>query len=110
MQVNAEMKLLVTNGKYGAYAYENGKLEYLLALKVMVVNTAGAGDAAFAGLVIGLVTGLSFLGDAVSSCFRLSRLLAAMSVMSKDTINFAINADSLKTFAKEHRQEYPFES
>jgi sugar/nucleoside kinase (ribokinase family) len=100
--INPQIKLSLTNVRYGAYAYSQGELSYLPALKVRAANTAGAGDAAFAGLIIGLATGLPFISETELSCFRLSRLLAAMSVTSVDTINFAINAASLRDFARAH--------
>ncbi len=108
MPINAKMKLSITNGKHGAYAYESERLEFLPSLKVKVANTAGAGDAALSGFIIGLVAGLPFLANGSFSCFALSRLFAAMSVQSADTINFAISADSLLEFARQHGQERVF--
>ena len=106
--INAKMKLSITNGKHGAYAYENGRLEFLPSLKVKVANTAGAGDATLSGFIVGLVAGLPFLGNGSFSCFALARLFGAVSVQSADTINFAVSADSLHEFAKQHGQERVF--
>lgn len=105
LTVKKSPKILITNGKQGAYAYEEGILQYLPALRVKAANTAGAGDAALAGLLIGVALDLPFLGKDGLSCFRLSRLLAAMSVTWPDTIHFGINLASLKAFAKEHDSE-----
>lgn len=104
IRYNPDVKLVVTDGRNGLYAFEHEKEEHLPALPVDVVNTAGAGDALLSGLVIGLASGLPFLaGDQLSSV-RLGRLFAAMSVTSADTINSAVDLASLCAFARHHEQ------
>jgi sugar/nucleoside kinase (ribokinase family) len=100
------MLLSISNGVNGAYAWEGGRLEHLPVLGVPVASTAGAGDALLSGYIVGLTAGLPFMG-APHSCFRLSRLLAAMSVMSADTINFDVSLRSLRSFAAEHGEQSP---
>ena len=86
--------LFVTHGKQGIYSWQSGNVVFYPALTVKVVNTAGAGDAFFAGLLLGKILG----GDGI----RLGRLLAAISVTSPDTIHFGINRRSLAAFARAH--------
>lgn len=51
-------KMVVTMGEKGAvYAEENGEYGFCPATRVSVVDTAGAGDAFFAGIAIGLTYG-----------------------------------------------------
>ncbi len=100
------MMLSVSNGRSGAYAWVDGQLEHLPGLDVSVAGTAGAGDALLSGYIIGLTAGLPFLGSP-RSCFRLARLLAAMSVTSADTINFDVHLDTLRAFATELGEELP---
>jgi len=46
----------ITNGMYGAYVVTRGHVEIIDAEDVPVKNTLGAGDAAFAGFLYGLLT------------------------------------------------------
>jgi sugar/nucleoside kinase (ribokinase family) len=92
-----QLRLCMTAGEDGLFSHDG---ECLPALKVKVVNTAGAGDAALAGLIVGVLT-----GQVWSDCLRLGRLLSAMSITSADTIHFGINLKSLRTF--NGRQPWP---
>ncbi len=105
VSVNPLIQLLITDGEHGAYGFEKGYRQFLPALKVNVVNTAGAGDAMLAGLLIGKALGLPFTGDSGFSCLHLARLLAAFSVQSADTINFAAGVETLRAFAQQHGEE-----
>jgi len=89
-------RLCVTDGANGMFSVT----EHLSALKVKVVNTAGAGDAALAGLIVGVLAGRSW-----SDCLRVGRLLSALSVTSPDTIHFGINLKTLRAF--NGRQPWP---
>lgn len=104
-KVNPRIQLCITDGKNGAYGIAAGQVEYLRALRVPVVNTAGAGDAALAGLIVGVLTGQPFLSRTGNSCLALSRLVSAMSVTSPDTIHFGLNLKSLRAFAAAHGQK-----
>jgi sugar/nucleoside kinase (ribokinase family) len=99
---NSEMRLVVTAGSDGAYAAHKGKVHKLPALKLAAVNTAGAGDAFLAGVIIGHVLGYDFISDSPLSAFRFGRNLSAFSVLSKDTINFDISIESFDYFLREH--------
>ena len=95
---NPNIKLAVTNGAKGVYVYENGRMDFMSAYPVNPVNTAGAGDAFLAGLIIGIINGRSISGDIGDSCLRYATALSSMSVTSKDTIHFGITSDSLLEF------------
>ena len=98
LSVNPVIKLAVTDGANGAYAYDNGALDFLPACPVNPVNTAGAGDAFLAGLIIGIIKGLSFTGDGKESCLKYAAALSSMSVTSRDTIHFGITNESFQEF------------
>jgi len=95
---NPNIKLAVTNGAKGVYVYENGRMDFKPAYPVNPVNTAGAGDAFLAGLIIGIINGRSIAGDTGDSCLGYATALSSMSVTSKDTIHFGITSDSLLEF------------
>ena len=65
-----------------------------LSIRVPVSSTAGAGDAHLAGILVGLVVGLSLV-DAQ----QLGTLVAALAVTSPHTINFAVERQSLAALA-----------
>ncbi|PCJ60237.1 MAG: hypothetical protein COA79_08685 [Planctomycetota bacterium] len=104
-KINPSLKLSITNGSKGAFGCENGKIEKLTGLKTKVANTAGGGDASFAGLLIGLALGYPFMGKKGLTCVQLARLLSSMSVTSADTIHFGINIKTLKSFSKQQKQK-----
>lgn len=95
---NPAIKLTVTNGVQGSFAYEKGQQMFYPAYKVKAVNTAGAGDAYLAGLIIGIIKGLPFIGSSGNSCQQLATSVSSMSVTSKDTIHFGITGSSLRSF------------
>jgi len=95
---NPNIRLAVTNGAEGVYAYENGNLDFLPAYPVNPVNTAGAGDAFLAGVIIGIIKGSSLISDKEDSCLKYATALSCMSVTSRDTIHFGITVDSLHEF------------
>ncbi|OGJ90434.1 MAG: hypothetical protein A2268_02910 [Candidatus Raymondbacteria bacterium RifOxyA12_full_50_37] len=96
---NPAIQMTITNGGKGAYACEGEQRLFLPSLKVLVANTAGAGDAWLSGLLLGTLQGLPFISNDSINCVELARLVSAMSVMSGDTINFAINKQTLASFA-----------
>jgi sugar/nucleoside kinase (ribokinase family) len=95
-----DITLFVTHGANGAYGFCDGKEGFVPGLKVNAVNTAGGGDAFLAGLILGKLRGLPWLGE--RGCLRLARLISAMSTVSPDTIHFGINKRSLKLFAERY--------
>jgi sugar/nucleoside kinase (ribokinase family) len=88
------IRIIVSAGKHGAFAFSEGSWTYRPALKVSVVSTAGAGDALLAGILSGLAVGMPF-----TSAFELGVLLAAYSVTSPHTIHPDANVDTLSSFA-----------
>ena len=64
------------------------------AYTVPVASTAGAGDAHFAGILVGLVAGMS-----LSDAQQLGTLVAALAVTSPHTINFRVDRQSLAVLA-----------
>jgi ribokinase len=101
-ELNPELKLTVTNGVHGSFASEREEQSYIPAYKVTAVNTAGAGDAYLAGLIIGIMKGMPFTGSTGESCQQLATSLSSMSVTSGDTIHFGITYRSLRAFMQEH--------
>ncbi|KKK79998.1 hypothetical protein LCGC14_2827890, partial [marine sediment metagenome] len=99
-----DIRLCVTAGAEGAFGWTAGDIEYTPAPPVEPVNSAGAGDAVLAGLIVGLAAGLPFilpdrprraaLADApLATAMDLAALLAGLAVTSEDTINFDADAD-----------------
>lgn len=105
---NPHLKISVTWGSKGAYAYEKGKWEFTPAFKVKAVNTAGAGDSHLSALLIGLAVGLPFTrgGGTVKgrriivTAGDFAALLASAKVTSRDTIHLGLNANVLKAHAR----------
>lgn len=106
------MRLVVTAGPCGAYAFDGGGWAYTPALPVPVSSTAGAGDALLGGLLAGLAAGLPFAGTGatrtslaespLATALDLGALVAAFKVTSPHTIPPDLSLDSLLTFAREH--------
>jgi len=101
-QCNASMQILITAGAQGSWASDGEKLVHAPIHKVEVVSTAGAGDAFFAGLLVGLAAGLPLFETQ-----QLGTLVAALSVTSPHTINKDINRKSLKMLAERLRLKLP---
>lgn len=107
---NPAIRLCVTAGGDGAFGWEGGRIEHTPAPKVTVANTAGAGDATLAGLIVGLAAGLPFIlpdrpmreslsDQPLATCLDLSALLSGLSVESEDTINFQADAAAIAGLA-----------
>lgn len=99
---NPNIMISVTDGNEGAYTYEEGKLDYHPAYPVNAVNTAGAGDAFMAGLLVGILKGQSITEKGTDSCLKFAAALAGMSVTSRDTIHFGITPETLDEFISGH--------
>jgi sugar/nucleoside kinase (ribokinase family) len=80
--VNPGIQVSITNGKKGSYVWDGQEVSYLPVQKVEVVSTAGAGDAFTAGLIVGMVAGLT-----LKEAQELANLTGACSVTSPHTIN-----------------------
>jgi len=105
------VRLLVTAGARGAFAFDGAAWAHAPALPVAVVSTAGAGDALLGGVLTGLATGLPFApagspppslaGRPLSSALELGALVAAFKVTSPHTIPPDLSLDALVAFAHE---------
>lgn len=105
------LRVAVTAGSLGAFAFCNGAWDFFPAPKVKVASTAGAGDALLAGLIAGVVAGLPFLrpnpslqrgsGAPLASALELAVLLASYTVTSPHTIHPQASVETLRAFAAE---------
>jgi sugar/nucleoside kinase (ribokinase family) len=103
------IRIVISVGKDGAHAFEDGSWSYRPAPAVQVVSTAGAGDALLAGVLSGLAFGLPLnakpstedaaIDREFSSALELGMLLASFSVTSPDTIHFDASLARLEEFA-----------
>jgi len=107
--MNSSMKILVSAGPEGAYAFENGHWSKHQAIPMDAISTAGAGDALLAGTIAGLIAGMPFAdgkGSAadgkrsISTAIGLGLTLAAFSVTSPHTIHPEATLESLLHFAE----------
>ena len=106
------VRLVVTAGVRGAFAFDGTAWAHAPALPVAVVSTAGAGDALLGGVLTGLAAGLPFApagspraslaGQPLSSALELGALVAAFKVTSPHTIPPDLSLDALLAFAREH--------
>lgn len=104
-QFNPEIRVLVTCGKDGAYAFDSSGMEFISAIPAAVVNTTGAGDAFLGGTIAALALGYPFLkghsdlrfGEtALASAPELGALCAGMAVESPDSIAMQVTPEALK--------------
>lgn len=111
-RANPGIRLCVTAGAAGAFGWADGVLEHTPAPPVSAVNTAGAGDATLAGLVVATIAGLPFLrpdrprrthlADApLETAMDLAAMLAGLAVASEDTINFDASAEAIRELARQ---------
>jgi sugar/nucleoside kinase (ribokinase family) len=105
------LRLAVTAGGMGAFAYWQGAWDFRAAPRVQVASTAGAGDALLAGLIAAIVAGIPFIDGAQPISSALERpladaldvavLLASYTVTSPHTIHPQASVDALMGFAAE---------
>jgi sugar/nucleoside kinase (ribokinase family) len=105
--INSEAACVVTAGSGGFYAFRRGRTARIPSLNVECVNSAGAGDALMAGIIIADVLGFPFMPPEENaahsfSALELANCLAAMSVESPDTINFRVTPESFIAFCTAH--------
>jgi ribokinase len=96
-QYQPDIAASVTCGKQGSWVWDGHDLHHVPALVVDAVNTAGAGDAHLAGLLVGLAASLS-----LCQAHELAALVAALSVLSLHTIHPTLDRVSLKAFVDQH--------
>lgn len=85
-------QVIVTAGGRGSWSWDGRELVHAPAVDPggEVVNTAGAGDAHLAGVVVGLVAGLD-----LAAANRFAALVSALKVRSPHTINPGIDASTV---------------
>lgn len=93
-EMNREMLISITQGKAGSWTWDGASLHHEPAFAVPVESTAGAGDAYFAGLIVGLTAGLS-----LREAQQLATLVGGVSVTSPHTINKELERESLRRLA-----------
>ena len=101
-QINPSMAVSITAGAHGSWVWDGEELTHAPSHEVVVANTAGAGDAHFAGILVGLASGLSLV-----EAQELGALIATLSVTSPHTINKDIDRKSLKTLADRLHLQMP---
>jgi sugar/nucleoside kinase (ribokinase family) len=106
-----ELRIILSAGKHGAFAFNKGNWHFRPAVDVPVVSTAGAGDALLAGTLAALASGIPFVREKSAfagslrpdfpfeDAFDLGVLLAAYSITSPHTIHPGANLESLFAFA-----------
>lgn len=107
------LRLAVTAGGMGAFAYWQGKWDFRAAPHVEVASTAGAGDALLAGLIAAIVAGIPFIDGAqpissaqegaLADALDFAVLLGSYTVRSPHTIHPHASLDALVAFAAELR-------
>jgi len=110
--VGTGVRLVITAGVRGAFAWDGEAWSHAPSLPVPVVSTAGAGDALLGGILAGLAFGLPFVHHGprrarlaerpLTTAFDLGVLLAAFKVTSPHTIPPGLSPAVLAAFAREH--------
>jgi sugar/nucleoside kinase (ribokinase family) len=110
------MRLVVTAGARGSFAFDGSGWTHAPTLPVRVVSSAGAGDALLGGVLAGLATGLPFAGNTahratlaarpLASALDLGALVAAFKVTSPHTIPPDLSLDAVLVFAREHGVDF----
>lgn len=107
-----EIRIVVTMGAHGAFAFDRGSWHHCPALPVTPVSTAGAGDALLGGVISALAAGVPlsvdgpqrrFIGERpIESALEFGVLLSGLKITSRHTIHPDANTDSLLEFAANH--------
>jgi ribokinase len=93
-KINPKILVSVTQGKNGSWSWDGSTLHQIPVFPVQIQNTAGAGDAHLAGLIVGLTIGLS-----MQEAQQLATLTGGSSVESPHTINHKTDRKSLRILA-----------
>lgn len=111
-----QLRLAVTAGGMGAFAYWQGAWDFRSAPPVQVASTAGAGDALLAGLIAAIVAGIPFIDGAqpslpapegpLADALDFAVLLASYTVRSPHTIHPQASLSDLVAFAAELRLSF----
>jgi len=98
---NPNIQVCVTAGDQGSWCWDGHQINLFPAIKTAAINTAGAGDAFFSGILCGLAVGLH-LFDAQ----QLASLIAGLSVSSPHTIHWGIERKSIQQFMLASDQDF----
>jgi sugar/nucleoside kinase (ribokinase family) len=109
-QLQPKMRILLSIGAEGAYAFEGDAWGFCPAPKVQVESTAGAGDALLAGTLCCISAGVPFVSfggprrnlrdRSLGSALEFGVLLASYTVQSPHTIHPDASLESVLEFAK----------
>jgi ribokinase len=94
LQVQPSAQMSITAGREGSWVWDGRALAHLPAYAVQAVNTAGAGDAHLAGILVGLATGLP-----LQEAHEIGALVGALKVTSEHTIDKELDRVSLRALA-----------
>jgi sugar/nucleoside kinase (ribokinase family) len=107
-----ELRLIVSAGRQGAYAFFQDRCNHCPAPTVHVQSTAGAGDALLAGILSGLAAGLPLLQckprtthievPTWHTALELGVSLASFKVQSENTIHQGACVEALLEFSQHH--------
>lgn len=97
------VRVVVTAGGAGAYAFEGGRWAQRRAPHVEIASTAGSGDALLAGVLAALAAGLPFLGSAtwpaVDDAVGFGVLFGSLNATSPHTIHPSATFEVLTALA-----------
>ncbi len=113
------LRIVVTAGRQGAFAFAEGQYNFCPAPEVPVVSTAGAGDALLGGVLSALAAGVPFLRSRpvgrslneglLTSALELGVLLGSYKVSSPHTIHPSASLDNLLKFGADRGIEFSIE-
>ncbi len=112
---NPNLRLILSAGSHGVWGWQEGRWDFVPALRVPVLSTAGAGDALLGGVLAALAVGMPFIGSStapwsgrvLNSALELGTLLAALKVTSQHTIHPEADLDRLIAFASQVGARFP---
>jgi sugar/nucleoside kinase (ribokinase family) len=107
--LNPRGKLSITDGGRGSYYLTAQHSHFQPGMRVAVANTAGAGDAYFAGMLLAEAFAGPKGADPQRAC-ALARAIAALSVTSRDTIHQGFSLAALRAFARTNNLHLSLES
>lgn len=99
--LNPDLRFTITAGAQGSWSWDGQSLSHLKAFPTQVVGSAGAGDAFLAGVLAGLVCGLT-----LAQAQELGSLTAAKALTSPHTIDPQLDARSLRRFATQRHLQF----
>ena len=100
--LNKNQIAVITLGADGSMFYKNGKLIKVPTIKVIPVDTTGAGDAFYSYFLASLVNDPNFINDEKQIKFYLSRanVVGGLATLKKGAINSAPNLEEIEKFIK----------